>query len=72
MKKKEQNSKFNASGCKDPTAYQAVKHISCIESEQEKRLNSLIKIIKYVVQLSGFKLVGRIVLKDVKTGKEYR
>jgi hypothetical protein len=61
------NPRLNNSGCKDPTAYAAIKNVS----DQEKQANELIKVLKYVIKNSGFELVGRIAIKDLK-GREYR
>lgn len=67
--------KYNASGCYDPTPYQAIKNI-----EREERLNDdrreiarkVIKTLQNVAHLAGFDIVGRITLVDNKTGKEWR
>lgn len=59
--------KINGSGCYDPTAYEALKNIN-----DEKRVNQLIKTIFYIVNLAGFRVDGRIVLQDKKTGKIWR
>lgn len=61
------NPKFNASGCKDMTAYEAIKSI-----ESEKRFNKLLAQIFRLCELYGFHLEGRIVLRDKKTGKIWR
>ena len=61
------NEKFNASGCKDLTAYEALENI-----ESEKRLRKLLPQIFRLGEKSGFHLEGRSVLRDVKTGKVWR
>lgn len=58
----------NAEMYSDPTAYKAVK----TENQEEKRLRSLIFVLKYIIGLAGFELSARIILRDKKTGKEYR
>ena len=40
--------------------------------EREKRLNTLIFVLKYIIRLAGFELLNRIELKDRQTGREYR
>ena len=35
-------------------------------------ISNLIPIMKQTAELAGFEVVGRIVLKDKRTGKEYR
>jgi hypothetical protein len=61
------NPRLNSSGCKDLTAFEAIKHIS----DQEKKANILIKDLKIKIKDSGFELVGRIIIID-KKGREYR
>ena len=52
----------------DPTADRAIQKIS---REQEK-LNLVIKIIKLIRKLAGFKIVDRIILMDMKSNKTWR
>lgn len=59
-------------GYADPTAYEALKPVIREETEQQKRLNTLIFVLKYIIRLAGFELLNRIELKDNKTGREYR
>ena len=61
--------KKNASGCIDLTAYEAIKHA---DHKPDVRLSNVVRIIKQVLSLAGFEMVGRVVVKDVKTGKEFR
>ena len=62
---------FNASGCKDLTAYIAIKNIET-ESKSKKRLKSLMREIFTACDAYGFHLEERVVLKDKKTGKIWR
>jgi hypothetical protein len=55
---------LNGSGCKDLTAYEAIKHV--------ERLKKLLMMIFDICELAGFHVEGRIVLKDKKTGKIWR
>lgn len=61
----------NASGYVDPTAFKAMQNISR-EEREEKRVKKLLATIYNVCELAGFRVESRIVLKDVKTGKEWR
>lgn len=63
-----QNPYFNQSGCADPTAYHALKNLS----DEEKKVNFLIKVLKYIIRESGFELLNRIELQNTKTGRIYR
>lgn len=59
--------KFNASHCKDLTAYNAILNI-----EREETFRKLLSIIFFLCDLAGFHIEERIVLKDKKTGKIWR
>ena len=48
------------------------KNIIRDEDEQQKRVNTLIFVLKYITRLAGFELLNRIEIKDRKTGREYR
>ena len=62
----------NKEGYADPTAYEGLKSIIRDEDEQQKRVNTLIFVLKYITRLAGFELLNRIEIKDRKTGREYR
>ena len=59
------NLRKNAEGYSDPTAYQAIMNVYAGTA----RCNKLIHMIKDMCDLAGFKVDGRIVLVDKKTGK---
>lgn len=58
----------NASGCPDPTAYQAIKNID----REDENFHKLLHTIFNICELSGFRIEGRIVLVDEVTGKIWR
>lgn len=58
----------NDKGYPDPTPYKAIKNIE----KEEDRLRKLIRTIRYICDLAGFDIEGRIILIDRKTGKEWR
>jgi len=62
----------NAEGYKDPTAYEGMKNVIQDEQRQQKRVNDLIFVLKFIINLAGFDLLNRIEIKDRKTGREYR
>ena len=62
----------NKEGYADPTAYEGLKPIIREEDEQQKRLNTLIFVLKYIIRLAGYDLLNRVELKDKKTGKEFK
>lgn len=65
------NPKYNASGCKDLTAYEALRNVEA-EEKAEARYRKLLATIFSICELAGFHLEDRIVLKDMKTGKVWR
>lgn len=62
----------NAEGYNDPTAYEGMKNVIQDEQRQQKRVNDLIFVLKFIINLAGFDLLNRIEIKDRKTGREYR
>ena len=60
--------KRNASGCADPTAYEAVKNIDAETERSQKLLNTIF----YICELAGFHIEERIVIRDVRTGRVWR
>ena len=64
--------KKNKEGYSDPTAYRGMMAVLREENEQQRRLTSLIYVLKYIIDLAGYDLLHRIELKDRKTGKDYR
>ena len=66
----------NKEGYTDPTAGEAIGTVVKEERKEERERNAaattLITMLKQIISLAGFELVGRIVLKDKVTGKEYR
>lgn len=65
---KDDELKKNASGCDDPTAYKAIKKID----KEDEKFHKLLHTIFYICSLAGFEVEGRIVLKDLKSGRIWR
>lgn len=63
--------KKNASGCNDPTAYEAIVNVMR-EQEEKDRFHKLLKAIFEICELSDFHVEERIVVKDMRTGKIWR
>lgn len=61
----------NAEGYSDPTAYDALKSVIREEDEQQKRVNTLIFVLKYIIRLVGFELLSRIEIRD-KDGRKFK
>lgn len=62
------NPKKNHEGYDDPAAYAAMKKIE----REEERFNKLLHMIRDLCELSGFKILDRIVLEDKRTGRIWR
>ncbi len=65
----------NAEGYPDPTAYHGMKPVIRAEKREQmeqKRVDTLIFVLKYIINLAGYDLVHRIAIRDRKSGKEYR
>ena len=61
----------NASGYLDLTAYKAIEKVDR-EADAEERFKKLLNTIFYICDLAGFRIEGRIILRDKKTGKVWR
>lgn len=62
----------NKSGLPDPTAFEALNPIIKQETETEKKVNFLIKVIKFIVRESGFEILNRIELKEKESGRVFK
>jgi hypothetical protein len=58
----------NASGCDDPTAYEAIKNID----EEEESFKKLLRVIRYICGLAGFEIQGRVVFKNKNSGRVWK
>ena len=66
---------LNNSGCYDPTAFEAMKHIQREERVQnhvDEKAHELIAVIKSVLNLAGFELVERVQIRHKQSGKIYK
>jgi hypothetical protein len=66
--KNDKDLKYNASGCVDLTAYDAIKHIE----KEDERFNKVLHILKSICDIAGFSIENRIILKDNRTGRVWR
>lgn len=62
----------NHEGYTDKTAGQAIQRVDAEERRRNGEAGVLIAMLKQIISLAGFELVGRIELKDRQTGKEYK
>ena len=63
---------YNDEGYADPTAFYGMKSIIKEETELENKVHTLVHIIRDVVDLAGFEVIGRIQFRHKKTGKEFK
>lgn len=63
---------YNSSGYPDPTAYYGTKDAMKEEKELDKAVHDLMHAIRYIVNLAGFEVIGRIHFKHKETGKDFK
>lgn len=63
--------RFNASGCMDMTAYEAIRNIER-ETEADARFEKFLHTVFNIADLAGLHIEERLVVKDKKTGKVWR
>ena len=66
----ETNDIYNASGCKDPTAYEAVKKAD--EDAEYERFHKLLGCIFRICEIAGFQIEKHLVIRDKRTGKLWK
>lgn len=67
--------KKSRSGFNDPTANKAISKITkedLARMDEEDRFYNLLDTLHYIIDLAGFDVEGRIVLKDRTNGKVWR
>lgn len=67
--------RLNGSGYIDNTAHEAINNAER-ESKSKQKVRDeaaeiLVRTVKEIIRLAGFKLIGRIQFEDQKTGKKY-
>ena len=62
----------NPEGYADPTAHDALASIVQAEEAADQRCMLLIRVLKGTIELAGFELAERIVVRDKSTGRVYR
>lgn len=62
--------KRNASGAADPTAYAAMKRVE--NGEVDRNASYVVKVLKKYLRSHGFELIGRIPVRHIRSGREYR
>ena len=66
------NLKRNGEGYYDPTACYGLRAVIREENALQGEVNALMKVLKYIIDKSGFELVSRIEVRDRRTGKTFR
>lgn len=62
------NLKYNKSGYIDNTAYKAISKVD----EEKQKANTLVELIKKMTKIAGFEIIGRIELRNKKSGAIYK
>ena len=72
--RREDDLKRNGEGYYDPTAYEALRNIerSVASEKEEARFHKLLHTIFYLCELAGFRIEGRLILRDEKTGRIWK
>ncbi|MBS4931094.1 MAG: hypothetical protein KH020_07155 [Clostridiales bacterium] len=63
---------YNASGCKDPTAGRAIVEVVKEEKKVDRQAKEAVHLCEELLDIADFELIGRIKIRDKKTGREYR
>ena len=58
----------NNSGCKDPTAYRAIRNADA----DKERISKAVHAIRAAAALAGLEIVSWIEFRDLKTGEDFR
>lgn len=66
------NPLYNSEGYYDPTAFYGMKSLVSEQSKESKKVHRLINQLKDLAESEGYEITNRIVLKDKKSGKEFR
>ena len=61
----------NAEGYPDPTAYEAIKRVE-YQDPEKNRFYKVVGCILRILELSGYTLEEKLVLRDRRTGKIWR
>lgn len=65
--------KKNIEGYLDLTPYKALRGVDkALDQEGAKRMDEALKMAKRAFSIYGFEVVGRITLRNVRTGKIYK
>ena len=64
----EKDPRKNASGCNDPTAYNAIQNID----EEEEEFKKLFRTLRYICNVAGFEFDGRICIRNKESGRVYK
>jgi len=62
----------NKEGYPDPTASKAIRQAIKSDVELDNKAFQIVGMIKSMVGLCGFEIVGRVGIRDKKSGREYR
>ncbi len=56
----------------DFTAFEALKPMIQENAALEKKVHNLVNTVKFIVDWAWFEMIGRIQIKDKKSGREFR
>ena len=64
--------RYNEEHYRDDTAYRAIKKIESVDHMEARRMRKAVHAAKALFELNGFEIIGRIPVRNLRTGKEYR
>lgn len=64
----EKSDMYNKSGCPDPVAFEVMRR----EEAETRRFNKLLRTIFSLCEIAGFRVEGRIELRDLRTNKLWK
>ena len=71
MKANNNNLMKNDSGNNDPTAGEAIKSVLKHTKTRDEEIYKMIKTVKKMLNVVDLELIGRVHIKDTRTGKKY-
>lgn len=67
---------YNSEGYPNPTEHYAMKAVmqeeKKVEKELERKVHTLVNVLKFIVEWAGFEFIGRVQLRHKKSRKEFK
>ena len=63
--------RYNDEHYRDEIAYKAIRKIESVDHMDAKRMRKAVHAAKALFELNGFEIIGRIAVRNRRTGKVY-